>query len=326
MRPNWEALWYSDRRGIVFWLLAPLSLLYGIGLALVQWVGTWRRPTRLPVRVISVGNLVVGGAGKTPVVIELCRRALAAGERVAVLSRGYGRSSTALVRVSADALPPVDEAGDEPRLIARHCPGVVVWVCADRVRAAQAAVEAGATVVLLDDGFQHRRLARDVDILVDNGLGNGWLLPAGPLREWASARSLATLTWGRNGQPGDVRSQDVLLGLRAPDGALLPLSELQGREVVALSGIARPERFLASLRAAGAVLRRIHAFPDHYRFSEATVRSILDEARGALVVTTEKDLERLPVPLHALALGLAIHSGEAELLTALGFGYAKRDA
>src|SRR6185436_15940539 len=141
---------------------------------------------------------------KTPVVIFLAELAARAGKKVAVLSRGYGRASRADVRFDAANLLPASEVGDEPRLIAQRCPEATVWVGRDRAALARQARDAGAEVLLLDDGMQHRRLARDVDIVVVDaaaGFGNGRLLPAGPLREPLSQLSRASFVWLRDTGP-----------------------------------------------------------------------------------------------------------------------------
>ncbi|MFZ5446964.1 MAG: tetraacyldisaccharide 4'-kinase [Myxococcota bacterium] len=277
------------------WLLAPLAVLYG--LVVRAWHLAFDLGLRAPARVagafvISVGNLVVGGAGKTPVVIHLAQEATRRGHRVAVLSRGYGRRLTSPLHFDSTRLPPVEVAGDEPRLIARRCPGVTVFVGGDRVASARAATAMGATLLILDDGFQHRRLARDVDLLVDAGEGNGWLLPAGPLREPRAGRRRATHVWGRDGRPGDIEARHVVTHVRSPEGELLPASTLAGREVVLLLGVARPERVRASVEALGARLRAVYAFADHHLFTaEELARA---RAAGDCLVTTEKDAERLP--------------------------------
>ncbi|MFT3710312.1 MAG: tetraacyldisaccharide 4'-kinase [Archangium sp.] len=254
-----------------------------------------RKATRIDgVNVISVGNLVVGGSGKTPVVIHLANAAAAQGHVVAVLSRGYGRSSRSTAHFTAAQLPPVHEVGDEPRLIARRCPKATIWVGSDRVALARAAAQAGATLLILDDGFQHRQLARDVDLLVDAGEGNGLMLPAGPLREPKSGRSRATHTWGRDGRPGDLEARHVLTGVRDASGQLHPLSELQNKNVVLLLGVARPSRVIESVTAAGARVTATIAHRDHHLFTPAEVDTARAAAKDAILLTTEKDAERLP--------------------------------
>ncbi|MFO0596765.1 MAG: tetraacyldisaccharide 4'-kinase [Myxococcaceae bacterium] len=253
-----------------------------------------RQPTRVAgAQVVSVGNLVVGGAGKTPVVIHLANEAMRRGYRVAVLTRGYGRTSREELHITAATLRPVEEVGDEPRLIARRCPGVTVWVGADRVSLARQAIAGGANLLLLDDGFQHRRLARDVDVLVDGGEGNGWVLPAGPLREPASHRARATHLWGRDGREGDVTALHHTRTVRAPDGVEHPLATLVGKPLTLLLGIARPERVVESLRDAGLTVKAVHAHADHHVFTAAELDAARRDASDGLLVTTEKDAERL---------------------------------
>lgn len=307
------ASWYGPRSALT-WLLAPLSLSYG---GVVRaWHALFdlglRKPVRIPgVTVVSVGNLVVGGAGKTPVVIHLATEAQRRGFTVAVLSRGYGRGASSARSFTSANLPPVAEVGDEPRLIARRCPGVTVWVGADRVALAREAAAAGANLLLLDDGYQHRRLARDVDLLVDVGEGNGWVLPAGPLREPPSGRRRATHVWGRDGRPGDVEARHVVTHLRMTDGARAALA---GQRLVLLLGVARPDLVEQSVRARGAEVVAVHAYPDHHPFSAGELEGARQaaSAAGALLATTEKDAERLP-PGAAAELELEVEVVKGEL-------------
>lgn len=307
--------WYGPPTPLT-WLLVPAAL--GYGLLVRAWHLLFNLGLRRPVRVegaqvVSVGNLVVGGAGKTPVVMHLANEAMRRGFRVAVLSRGYGRTSSQSRSFTAAALPPVADVGDEPRLIARRCPGVTVWVGADRVALARAAAGQGADLLILDDGFQHRRLARDFDVLVDGGVGNGWMLPAGPLREPASGRKRATHVWGRDGLPGDVQARHAVSSVRSPAGD--PAS-LQGKAVVLLLGVARPELVERSVATLGARVVGVHAHPDHHVFTAAELAAARRdaEAKGGLLVTTEKDAERLPErSAHVLVLDVEVLSGELPL-------------
>lgn len=307
--------WYGPPT-LLNWLLLPLAFLYG--LIIRAWHLAFELGLRRPVRiegatVISVGNLVVGGAGKTPVVMHLANEAVRRGFHVAVLSRGYGRASTAQRSFDASSLPPVTEVGDEPRLIARRCPKVRVWVGADRVALARAAVAKGANLLVLDDGFQHRRLARDFDVLVDGGTGNGWMLPAGPLREPASGRKRATHVWGRDGVPGDVEAKHVITRVLSPDGEQVSLA---GKAVVLLLGVARPERVARSVESLGANVVARHDYPDHHVFTPAEVAAARADAaaKGALLVTTEKDAERLPEKsAHVLVLEVEVVKGSLPL-------------
>lgn len=307
--------WYGPPT-LLTWLLAPLALLYG--LIIRAWhlmfdLGL-RRAVRIDgVKIVSVGNLVVGGAGKTPVVMHLANEAVKRGFKVAVLSRGYGRSSSEAKSFTSQNLPPVAEVGDEPRLIARRCPAVTVFVGADRVALAKRAAAQGFNLLVLDDGFQHRRLARDIDVLVDAGLGNGWMMPAGPLREPASGRKRATHVWGRDGTPGDLQARHTISKVLGPEGEAVIL---EGKRVVLLLGVARPDLVQKSVTALGATIAATHAHADHHAFSAAELQAARDEAKekGALLVTTEKDAERLPEKsAHVLVLDVEIVSGSLPL-------------
>ncbi|HEX9474927.1 MAG TPA: tetraacyldisaccharide 4'-kinase, partial [Steroidobacteraceae bacterium] len=196
-----QQIWYGRRRAP--WWLRALSPLFGLSVRSRHWLYAhgWRRPVRVAVPVIVVGNISVGGTGKTPLVIWLASRLAGLGLAVAVVSRGYGRRGgrgVAPLRATSSA----EEVGDEALVIGRRaqCP---VYVGSDRVRAAQAAIAAGAAVVIADDGLQHLRLARDAEIaLVDaqRGFGNGALLPAGPLREpTGRLESVSAVVWSGEG-------------------------------------------------------------------------------------------------------------------------------
>jgi tetraacyldisaccharide 4'-kinase len=336
-----ERLWWRERgdepllQRVLLWPLSLCALGYAAGARLAA-----RRPrVRAGVPVISVGNLVVGGAGKTPVALLLCEELRRRGRRVALLSRGYGGSSRAGVAWVCRGEGPLlgaAEAGDEPVLLARRAPWLPVLVGRDRALLADAAVAAGAEVLVLDDGLQHHRLQRDLDVLVvdaRNPLGNGRLLPRGPLREGPAAlarlggRGLLWLTGGGGTDsaalPG-LLAAAAAAGLRGPvrsEAAPRPAPELRGARVFLLAGIARPGRFEASVAALGAEVCGRAFFPDHHRFSAAELRAVQERAAalGARLVTTEKDAARLPAGFPALALPLELRllSGAAELAAAL---------
>lgn len=343
-RDPWEKLWYSPGAGPAGLRLAlsPLSALFAAAVAArtALYDRGFLEVGRAEAPVVSVGGLRVGGAGKTPFVAWLARQLREDGLSPCIVTRGYGRDDSPersrrlgeepfLVDEAAVATPAmVAAAGDEAVLLARRS-RVPVVVGADRVRACAAAVKGlgrAPDVFLLDDGFQHRGLARDLDIVLVAGTEEGErLLPAGPLREPVTALGRADVVVevapaagrGRAGEgPGvarrRLRARCVVSALvdRVDDEAGADPSSLAGRSVVAVAAIARPERFLADLRATGArvvatVLRR-----DHHRFDESDRRILEAEAAGAdLVVTTEKDLVKLEhldltVPVRALRIDL----------------------
>ncbi|MBK7975740.1 MAG: tetraacyldisaccharide 4'-kinase [Deltaproteobacteria bacterium] len=285
-------------------------------------VGMLRRhPVACPV--ICVGNLTVGGAGKTPVVAALAAGLAARGESVAVLSRGYGGRGGRASRV-IDVPDPVLH-GDEPAMLAALLPTCRVVVGPDRVRSAGLAIASGATVVLLDDGFQHRRLARDVDIVVvdgTRGFGSGFLLPRGPLREPPNALRRAHLVLVKEGS-GPFRDlirhglRDLAEGvplydfrlearslLRA-DGARDALTTIRGRPIAAVSGIGNPAAFAAGLRDLGAQVVAEIVFPDHHAHGAGDLRRAEDAARRAgaeCIVTTSKDFTKFRRFAHDLPL------------------------
>jgi tetraacyldisaccharide 4'-kinase len=252
-------------------------------------------PYRAPVPVICVGNLVVGGAGKTPVVLALVELLRQTGIAPHVVMRGYGGRLTGPARVDPanhDAVA----VGDEAVLAAAQAP---TWVARDRAAGVRAAAAAGAGAVLLDDGFQNSSVAKDLSLLVVDatyGFGNGRLLPAGPLRERIEAglaRADAIVLLDGDNVPGK------LVGATCPTlrAALTPLdgARFSGRRVVAFAGIGRPDKFFATLRRLGAELVEQHPFTDHHRFTEAEIAALRAAAalEGTLLVTTAKDAARL---------------------------------
>ncbi|MEG0822624.1 MAG: tetraacyldisaccharide 4'-kinase [Burkholderiaceae bacterium] len=302
MRAGLEAWLHRQwaRRGLLAWTLAPLSLLFlaAVRLRHRRWHEGKLAQTRLPVPVLVVGNIYLGGTGKTPVTIALVRSLVARGFRPGVISRGWGRRDAAaqLVTAAQSAL----EVGDEPLLIARAT-GVPVAVARARAAAGQLLLAAHpeCDVLIADDGLQHLALARDIELAVigTRGLGNGWVLPAGPLRE-PPARLNAVDAIVLNGCRDPIASTaprfaaTSQLGAARPlaHGAAVPLSELARRQgdtglaLLAAAGIGAPDRFFAMLRGHGLVVEEL-PLPDHFDFST----NPFADSRADLILITEKD-------------------------------------
>ena len=284
-------------------LLSPLS---AIGAAI-----TARRVARpgwrAPVPVICCGNVTVGGAGKTTLVLDLAQRLKARGCAVHILLRGYGGRSRGTHRVAPEDT--AEAVGDEALLLAAVAP---TWTGADRAASARAAVAAGATVLLMDDGLQNPSLHKDLSLLVVDGatgFGNGRVLPAGPLREpvaVGAARCQAAVVIGAG------RSLPVPLPvLRATLVQGPEIAGLRGKRVLAFAGIAYPDKFFAPLTAAGSEVVRAVPFPDHHPYSGRELDGLLVEADrlNAILVTTPKDAVRLPAEIRdrvqVVGVGLA---------------------
>lgn len=269
------------------------------------------RPWLAPVPVVCVGNLVAGGAGKTPVTLALADWLTARGIAVHVVSRGYGGSAAGPLRVDP-AIHDAGKVGDEALLLAARAP---VWVARDRAAGVAAAAASGAKAVLLDDGFQNPAVAKRLALLVvdaDYGFGNGRVMPAGPLREnlcRGLARADAVVLLAADGE----RCSRPVAGLGARPvvpAVLTPLAgeRFAGRRVLAFAGIARPAKFFATLRRVGAELVATRGFPDHFRFHEGDIAALRRAAAGARaqLVTTAKDFVRLPLAVRAEVEVLAV--------------------
>lgn len=265
------------RRGLRAWALWPLSLLYGVLARLRR--ALYRhgvlRSAHPGIPVVVVGNVIAGGAGKTPVAMAVIAHLQAHGWRPGVVSRGHGRSTHGCQLVRPDSLP--SEVGDEPALIALSC-GVAVAVAAQRVEAVRALRQhdPAIDIIVCDDGLQHWALERDVEVCVfnDEGIGNGFLLPAGPLREpWPRPVDLVVhadtgTPPPAGGAPAFAIARRLAAVAHRADGSQVALQQLeqQGEPLLAVAGIARPEAFFAMLRAQGLPLAATLALPDHYGF------------------------------------------------------------
>ena len=271
---------------------------------------------RLPVPVISVGNITMGGTGKTPTVLLIARALMARGRRVAVLTRGYGGSLEGQTRIVSDGnsllLSPA-EAGDEPCLLAASLPGLMVVMGTDRYRAGCLALKVlSADCFILDDGFQHQRLDRDLDILLLDGtvpFKNGWTLPAGFLREPPSAVSRADLVILTRCSAADsladflplqmpvCRSSHTLTGYTTLSGGeVRPFTELAGKRIVAFCGIADPASFFDGVEACGVSLVATLALPDHCGYGAREMEALgrlKQQYRADCLITTAKDAVKL---------------------------------
>lgn len=287
-------LWLQ--RGPKVWPLLPLSWLYAALVALrrLAFARGWLASGHPGVPVLVVGNVVAGGAGKTPTTLALLQHLRARGLQVGVVSRGYGRQDTRVRAVQADST--AREVGDEPLLIAQRS-GVPVWVGASRLQAARALRQAHPEVqlVVCDDGLQHLALQRDLEICVmdERGAGNGWLLPAGPLREpWPRPVDLLLYTDGRALPKASAQTFSArrMLAAQAVNGhgERRPLAHWRGQPVDALAGLARPEAFFDMLRAQGLSLASAQALPDHDDFAHWS-----PPTSGRELLCTEKDAVKL---------------------------------
>ena len=294
-----------------------------------------RRPSlqrRLAKPVISVGNLSVGGTGKTPVVAEIARGLIAAGHRPSILSRGYGRTDAVdgvvVVSDGRNLVATIDQSGDEPLMLARQVPGAVVCVSPDRYLAGTLAEQRlGATVHVLDDGFQHIELARDLDVLVTTigEIPNGRVMPFGRLREPKDAASRAHLLVVSDATAGAASAEAWNLGIQQACGAARSLAAPvpvvpgvpgvpkapEGR-VLAVAGVANPNRFFAALKSGDWSVAGTMAFNDHHRYTQADVDAVEAKRRSVnadVVFTTDKDavrLESLSLPFEAYRVPLRV--------------------
>lgn len=277
---------FWQRGGLAAALLAPLGLLHGLSVA---WKAQRRKSYRAKAAVICVGNLTAGGSGKTPVALAIGALLQAKGRKVFFLTRGYGGSEPGPVEVGvADT---VARVGDEALLLSRLAPTIVAQ---DRAQGAALADAKGADVIVMDDGHQNFALAKDLSLVVvdgETGFGNRRMIPAGPLREGVRQglkRADAVIVMG-HGNPDLEGYQGPVLNARlVPDGDFL-----RGKRLFAFAGIGRPEKFVATLKTAGALVMGTQFFDDHHPFQAGEIAALKARADGAQLVTTEKDFVRL---------------------------------
>lgn len=290
------AFWSNppEAPGVLARLLSPFGCLYALATARRIANAT---PWRAPVPVICIGNITAGGTGKTPTALAIAERLIARGIALHFVTRGHGGREEGPHRVDIHR-DDAGRVGDEPLLLAAIAP---TWVAKDRAAGAKAAVEAGAEAIILDDGHQNPGVAKDLSIVVVDGgagFGNGYCIPAGPLREpietgLARASAVALIGEGEVATPGLPQGSPVLRARLQPRATGL---SLEGAKVIAFAGIGRPEKFFETVRSLGAEIVNQVAFPDHAPFAPQMLKRMEAEAalKGALLVTTEKDAARMP--------------------------------
>ncbi|HEX4370123.1 MAG TPA: tetraacyldisaccharide 4'-kinase [Rhizomicrobium sp.] len=277
---------FWNRGGAAATLLAPLGALHGLSVA---WKAQHAKPYRAQAKVICVGNLTAGGSGKTPVALAIAGILRAKGQKVFFLTRGYGGSEAGPAEVKPGDR--AEQMGDEALLLSQAAPTIVAR---DRALGAALAGARGADIIVMDDGHQNFAVAKDLSLVVvdgESGFGNGRMIPAGPLRESVRQglkRADAVIMMGR-GNPDLEGYQGALLNARlVPEGDFL-----QGKRVFAFAGIGRPEKFVATLKAAGALVMATQFFADHHPFQPGEIAALRARAGGVQLVTTEKDFVRL---------------------------------
>ncbi len=354
-RPRIERLWQRDLppRLLPAWIgLAAAAGFYRVGVSARHLY--WRMMKRqAPVLTVSVGNLTVGGTGKTPFTLFLARRLQSHGLRVGIVSRGYGRTRSKvraeLIADGGSLKVSPENAGDEPAMMAKLFTGPIA-VARRRIDAIELLAKlCPLDAVILDDGFQHLRLNRDVDLLLvsdERGFGNGWTLPAGPMREpiraVTRADAIIVMSSGTGASAirpsqmkkltackifhASVRPRALLLVIENGVWRETPLG-LAGRRVVAVCGLADPGAFYAMLRELDADLVGVFEYPDHHAYTNADWQAMVNAMRDTdMVITTEKDLvklERFPFPrdsLYALRLEVTMDAADARALDELILG------
>ncbi len=351
----------TKQRGVISIILRPPLMPLSWFYRAVIWIRNYCftsgifKQKRLPCSVISVGNIVAGGTGKTPAVAAIAKLLQNKGFQVAILLRGYKRHSSEKIRVVSDGenlLCSREESGDEANMLARQLPKIPVVVGKQRYLTGEAAIERyNSDILILDDGFQHRQLARDVDILTidtTQPFGTGALLPVGTLRESTSAIQRADIILLTRTDAVDTNIGDLKVELNrlAPNTLILesvhhptslywldqtdkhtkmPIEDLTGKRLLAVCGIGNPNAFAATLEKYNPEAVELIAFPDHHVYTESDLQQIQQqmERYGAeWIITTQKDEQKLAslpteLPIVVLAIELVITDGEEALMEAL---------
>jgi tetraacyldisaccharide 4'-kinase len=315
--------WKQGCGGLISTLLSPVSWLYGVGVQMNQSTAT---PIQAPAPVLCIGNAVAGGAGKTPIAIDIGKRLLDAGVNTHYLSRGYGGSEQGPHRID----PASDNAarvGDEPLLLAKIAP---TWISKDRVKGAIAMAEAGAKTIIMDDGFQNPSLLKDINLCVIDGtygIGNGRVIPAGPLREefeHSLQKSNAIVIMGTDhaGIAERIKAitPDILL-LKAQITAQLNDFDILNQPIHAFAGIGHPEKFFDMLVKLGCDIKKATPFADHHFYDNGEISLLVEAAKvdKALLLTTEKDYVRLDTKWQSAVktIGISLTWEDEAPLTAL---------
>jgi len=315
--------WEHGRGGLMSALLSPIGWLFGVGTQLNQSAAT---PIQAPAPVLCIGNAVAGGAGKTPIAMDIGKRLLSAGVNAHYLSRGYGGSEQGphLVDPASDN---VARVGDEPLLLAQIAP---TWISKDRVKGAIAMVEAGAKTILMDDGFQNPSLLKDINLCVIDGtygIGNGRVMPAGPLREefehsLQKSNAIVIMGTDRAGMAERIKAitPDIVL-LKAQVTAKLTNFNILNQPIHAFAGIGHPDKFFNMLGELGCDIIKATPFADHHIYKDTEISQLVEvaEADKALLLTTEKDYVRLDTKWKNAVkpLGISVTWDDEALLTAL---------
>ncbi|MEE2996412.1 MAG: tetraacyldisaccharide 4'-kinase [Pseudomonadota bacterium] len=302
------------RDGVLPTLLSPISRI---------WASRTQKrfgnaiPVKIDIPVICIGNVVTGGAGKTPVALSVMERLYASGIKAGFLSRGYGGAISIPTQVEPDTHSS-RQVGDEPLLLARVAP---TWIGTDRVKAARIAASSGIGAIVMDDGLQNPTLHKDLSILVIDGqygYGNGRVMPSGPLRETIENAMSRVQAVALIGTAPDALRSSIPRNMPVLMARFVPAAgddDISGNPVVAFAGIGRPEKFFETLAGMGCDLIDIAPFPDHHYYSSDEIMRLIDiaAAAGAIVVTTEKDLVRVPEEARDMVRSLKVRLDWSDL-------------